>query len=456
MSIIKFIEEFRKTNRTLFTTPSHGQGDFIAPLAQKYLGNKFFSCDYSEIEGFDNLSNPKGIIKSIQDYAARVYESKSTFFLTNGSSSGIIAAMYALLTKGDKVLIARNCHRSVYNGLILTGAIPIWIMPQYNKDWGIFEGINIDYLEEVLNKNRDIRVFIITNPTYEGTMSDISRVSAVCKKYNVKLIVDEAHGALWNFHKSLGTPALLQGADIVVQSLHKTAGALNPSALLHIGEKSTIEPRHVQEALNLITTTSPSYPLLVNIESTIKYLDSEKGKFKIYDLVKNVNRLIRSLKTIPNLEVYSNNNDSTKILVKVTNLSGFELSDILFNKYKVEDELANEKSVLFLTGLGTTKAKLKKLEKVLFDLCANNIKITESDKSFQHYTPVEPRVRYIPSIIWEKPCREVALKYSLSRVCMEYIGDYPPGIPVLLPGEVIKKEHIEYLLPKRERIKVLL
>ena len=271
----------------------------------------------------------------------------------------------------------------------------------------------------------------------------------------MKLIVDEAHGALWNFHKAVGTPSLLQGADIVVQSLHKTLGALNPSALLHIGKDSTVEPKHMQQALNLITTTSPSYPLLINIEALIKYLDSEKGKLYVFDYVKNVNRFIRSIKTIPNLEVYSANNDVTKVLIKVTNLSGYELSDILFSQYKIEDELANDKSVLLLTGLGTTKSKLKKLEKALFHLCANNIKITQDDNS-KKFVPVEPRVRYIPSLIWEKPCKEVELKYSLSRVCMELIVDYPPGIPILLPGEVIKKEHIEYLSSKRQKIKVLL
>lgn len=455
MSIINFIDKFRKSNKTLYTTPSHGQGDFVAPLSQKYIGRKIFTCDYSELEGFDNLSNPIGIIKSIQDEAAAIYGAKSTFFLVNGSTSGIIAAMYATLNRGDKVLIARNCHKSVYNGLVLTGTVPVWIMPQYNQEWGIFETINLDYLEEILHRNKDIKAFIMTNPTYEGVMSDIYRISHICKKYNVKLIVDEAHGALWNFHKSLGTPALMQGADIVVQSLHKTAGALNPSALLHIGTDSEINPKHIQEALNLFTTTSPSYPLLVNIEGTIKYLASEKGKFHLFDIVKNINRLIRTLKTIPNLEVYSYNNDITKILIKVTNLSGFELSDVLYEQYGIEDELANEKSVLLLTGLGTTKRKLKKLEKSLTDLCSKNIRITENRENFQHYVPIEPRVRYIPSLIWGKEFKEVELKYALSRVCMELIIDYPPGVPVLLPGEVIKKEHIQYLQNK-QKIKVLL
>ncbi len=454
MSIINFIDKFKKINRTLFTTPSHSQGEFIAPESLKYLGTKIFENDYSEAEGFDNLANPIGIIKNAMDTASKIYNSKSTFFLVNGSTSGIIASMFSVLRKNDKVLIARNCHKSVYNGLVLSGAIPIWITPSYNEEWGIFENINLDYLEEIFYKNRDIKAFILTNPTYEGVMVDVYRISYICKKYNVLLIVDEAHGALWHFHKALGTPALMQGADIVIQSLHKTAGALNPSALLHIGKDSSVNPKDIQESLNLINTTSPSYPLLFNIEATIKFLDSEKGKFTLYDLVKNVNRFIRSIKNIPNLEVYSYNNDVTKILVKVTNLSGFELSRLLFEKHGIEDELANEQSVLFLTGLGTTKAKLKKLEKALKSVCAHNIRITKDESSKRHYIPVEPRVRYTPSMVWNAPTKEVETKYSLSRVVMEVIADYPPGIPILLPGEVIKKEHIEYLSDK-PKIKVL-
>ena len=245
-------------------------------------------------------------------------------------------------------------------------------------------------------------------------------------------------------------------ADIVVQSLHKTAGALNPSALLHISQESDIQAKNIQDALNLITTTSPSYPLLLNIESTVSYLNSEKGKENIIDLVKQVNKLLRSLKNIPNLGVFTYNNDVTKILVKVMNMSGYELSDILYKKYNIEDEMANEKSVLFLTGLGTTNSKLKKLEKALTEICMNNIKITyDNEEDIKVFTPVEPRVRYTPAAVWNQPYKEIETKYSLARVSMELIADYPPGIPILMPGEVIKKEHITYLKDKQKTIKVL-
>ena len=455
MSIVNFIEKFRKEKRTLFTTPSHGQGDFVAPESAKMIGRRFFSCDYSEIEGFDNLAKPIGMLKNAQDCASKIYDAKATFFLTNGSTSGIIASMMTVLRRSDKVLIARNCHRSVYNGLVLSGAVPIWLMPQYNQEWGIYESINLDYLEEMFSKNKDIKAFIMTNPTYEGAMSDISRISAICKKYNALLIVDEAHGALWNFHKSLGTTALLQGADIVVHSLHKTAGALNPTALLHIGKESDINPKDIQQSLNLITTTSPSYPLLLNIDSTIEFLNSQQGQQELSETVKNINRLRRALREIPNLEVYSNNNDVTKILIKVANMSGFELSDLLFEKYGIEDELANEKSVLLLTGMGTSKVKLKKLEKSLIELCADNIRIVPEYTNEKIFTPVIPRVRYTPALVWGRNFKEIDIKYSIARVSMELIMDYPPGIPILLPGEVIKKEHIEFLSDRKKTIKVL-
>ncbi len=456
MSLTDFIQNYRKNKRILFTTPSHGQGNFVVPECRKMLGKKFYTCDFSEIEGFDNLSNPTGILDAIQNGSAYLYGAKAAFYLTNGSTSGIIAAMYSVLCRNDKVLIARNCHKSVYNGLVLTGAVPVWIMPKYNHEWGIYETIDLDYLEEILSRNSDIKAFIMTNPTYEGVMTDIYRVSAICKKYNVFLIVDEAHGALWNFHKSLGTPSLVQGADIVVQSLHKTAGALNPSSILLLNKDCVIPKERIQEALNLITTTSPSYPMLLNIDSTINYLDSDEGWQKLVDLTKNVNRFIRAIKSIPNIQVYQYNNDITKILIKITNMSGFELSDILFSKFGIEDECANEKSVLFITGLGTDKFKLKKLEKALDKISLSNIMITEEKTKESPIVNIEPRVRYTPNAVWGRAFREVEVKFAMSRVSMELICDYPPGIPVLIPGEVIKKEHIEYLINKKQTIKVLL
>lgn len=454
MSVIKFIEKYKKEKITLFTTPSHNQGEVIAPESLKLLGKKFFECDYSELDGFDNLASPSGIIKLAQDRVAEINKACSAFFLTNGSTSGIIAAMLAVLNRGDKVLIARNCHRAVYNGLVLSGAVPAWIMPSFNEEWGIYETVNLLSLNDILSKNPDIKAFIITNPTYEGVMSDIRRISEICKKYNVILIVDEAHGALWNYYRPIGTPSVIQGADIVIQSLHKTAGALNPSALLLTGS-NIVNPDKIRQALNLITTSSPSYPLLLNIEATVNLLHSHEGRNLISDLSKNITRMTRTLKKYPNINIYERNNDYTKILVKITNMSGIEIADILYNKYGIECEYANEKSILFITGIGTTKSKLKKLENALIKTARSNIKIFGFKEPPALNINVPPRVRYTPSLVWGKPSKEIDIKYSVSRVVMELIADYPPGIPILIPGEVIKKEHIRYL-SDRKKIRVLM
>ena len=454
MSIIKYSEKFKNSNRLLFTTPSHSQGEIIAPESLKMFGKGVFENDFSEIDGFDNLANPEGIIKETEETLAQIYGTKATFMLLNGSTSGMIASMLATLKKYEKVLVARNCHISVFKGLVLSRAFPVWLLPKYNKEWGVFEPIEPEQVEEVLKKNRDIRVFIMTNPTYEGLRADIFRISQVCKKYGVILIVDEAHGALWNFESSFGVPSVNLGADITFQSLHKTAGALNPSAIMHIGRSSTVEPQAVRNALNLITTTSPSYPLMMNIEATVNFLSSQEGKKQLAILRNNISDFIREIKNSPSIMVYSGNNDPTKLLIRVASLSGPELSEILSEKFNVEEELSNDKSVLFLTGIGTTKKKLSRLLKVLKQIASDNITLTVHNNELGDFKISEPRVKYSPGEIFNKKAVEVEQKYLIARVAMETVINYPPGIPILLPGEVIRKEHLQFIQDK-ETFKVL-
>ncbi len=454
MSIIKYSEKFKNSNRLLFTTPSHSQGEVIAPDSLKMLGKTIFENDYSEIDGFDNLANPTGIIKDVENELSNIYNTKASFMLLNGSTSGMIASMLATLKKYEKVLVARNCHISVFKGLILSRAFPIWLLPKYNREWGIFEPISPEQVEDSLKKNKDIKAFIMTNPTYEGLRADVFKIAQICKKYGVILIVDEAHGALWNFESSFGVPSINIGADITFQSLHKTAGALNPSAVMHIGHTSSIDPQVLRNALNLITTTSPSYPLMMNIEATVKYLASQEGQKQLQTLKTNIADFIREIKDSPNIMVYTGNNDPSKLLIRVASLSGQELSEILSEKFNIEDELSNNKSVLFLTGIGTTKKKLSRLLKALNQIASDNITLTIDNNERDDFSMSEPRVKFAPSEIFNKKAVEVEQKKLLARVAMETIINYPPGIPILLPGEIIRKEHLQYIKDK-ETFKVL-
>lgn len=344
MSLINILK--KKTRINLFTTPSHTQSFFIFSKFKQ-----FYKYDISENDAFE----PQKGLNLAQKKASGIYKTKSTFFLTNGSTSGIIAAILTCVAKEEKVLIWNEAHPSHENAIKLVGAIPVFYEINKDNDWGIFSSISAEVIEEKLKENNgDIKAVIVTSPTYEGIVSDIKVIKEICKKHGAYLIVDEAHGALYPFCDDLPTSAIYQGADFVIQSLHKTAGGLNPTALLHSNTNL-----NVQTSLDLITTTSPSYPLLASIEKNINYLNSSKGRAEILKLIKNIKEM---KKNVTSCEFY--NGDLTKILIKTSSLSGCELSEFLY-KNRIEDEKTNEKSTMLLCGIGTDVKKIKRLEKVL-------------------------------------------------------------------------------------------
>ena len=442
MSLIKKIKDYyNKGQKILFTTPSHNQGMFVHTPAEKILGKQYIKYDLSEIDGLDNLQSPHGVIKDLQSKISDIYNSKASFILTNGSTSGIISAMFAVLKEGDKVLTARNCHISVYKGLVLTGATPVWFMPEFDENWGIFNGISAIQVNNLLKQNTDIKALIITSPTYEGSFSEIEKIAEICKNYGVILIVDEAHGALYNFADFKIKPAIQSGADISVQSLHKTAGAPNPCALLHVSKESSITAQDIQNSINLTNTTSPSYPMLCACEAVIKYLDSKKGRDDINKLLNNISQFKNNLPQ--NIEVYNGNNDPAKLLVKIKNTNPEQIAEILYNKYNIEEEFTNNKSMLFICGIGTDKRKLTALQNALISISSS---ITKNKSINQAgYTYIVPEMKYTPREAYFKKFKKINVKDSLNKVCAQVIVNYPPGIPVLLPGEVIHTEAVKLL-----------
>lgn len=341
MSLINLL---RKQNRKLlFTTPSHGQKFFIF---NKF--RNFYKKDISETDAH----NPQEALLNAQKKAAKIYGTKYTYFLTNGSTSGIIAAVLACTHKGDKVLIWRYAHPSHENAVRLAGCEAVYYNLPINKDWGIPDKTTAEIID-----NNNVKAVIVTSPTYEGIVSDIKALKEICEKNNAYLIIDEAHGALYPFSDKLPQSAV-NIADFTIQSLHKTAGGLNPTALLHVN--CDID---ASKALSMINTTSPSYPLLATIEANINFLNSKKGK-------KYINKLINYLenikKSVSNIEF--GGDDITKLLIKKDGLSGYELSSILFDKYNIEDEKTNDVSTMLLCGVGTSEKKLNYLKKILVKL----------------------------------------------------------------------------------------
>ncbi len=336
MSLVALLKH--KSRKILFTTPSHS-----GKLAIMHKYYRWYRNDISETDAY----NPQKALLSAEKKAAEIYNTKHTYFLTNGSSSGIIAAVLACCSKGDTLLIWDKAHPCHKNGGLLAGAEIVEYTLPYNKEWGIYE--KLENTEELLKKHKP-KAIIVTSPSYEGIVSDIPAISEICKRHGTYLIVDEAHGALYPFSDNLPQSSVGY-ADFTVQSLHKTAGGINPTALLHSNCNIDAKPK-----LEMISTTSPSYPMLATIEANIKFLNSSKGKKQIENLINNI-KSIRSKLT--NLQFYGD--DITKILIKKEGISGYELSELLFNKYNIEDERTNEKSTLLLTGIGTDISKLIKL-----------------------------------------------------------------------------------------------
>lgn len=336
----------RKNRKVLFTTPSHSQSFFIV---NKF--KHFYRFDISETEAHD----PVMALQDAENRAASVYGTKFTKFLTNGSTSGVIAAVLSSVRPGEKVMVWSKAHPCHLNAVKLAGAIPVFYELPFIAEWGIYGKFDPETLKTTLISEK-ISAIIIASPSYEGIVSDISLISDICRANNVKLIVDEAHGALYPFSDKL--PATSIGvADFTVQSLHKTAGGLNPTALLHSRE---IDPA---PALSMINTTSPSYPLLMSIEANIKFLNSSRGRKKLDELIESIKQLREQC---TNVEFYGD--DITKILVKKAGLTGEELSEILFDKHNIEDEKTNSVSTMLLCGIGTSKKKIETLSRAFTNL----------------------------------------------------------------------------------------
>ena len=345
MSLVKLLK--KKNKKLLFTTPSHSQKFTIyKPLKSLYR------VDISETEAH----NPQAALQKAEERAAKIYGTASTHFLTNGSTSGIIAAVLSCVKSGDQVLLWKDSHPCHLNAVRLAGAIPVFYDLEIDRDWGIPLETDNEMIEQYF-KAYDIRCLIVTSPTYEGITSNIYKLKKICERYNAYLIVDEAHGALYPFSNRLPESAV-KIADFTVQSLHKTAGGLNPTALLH-----TTTSLNVKKALSMINTTSPSYPLLASIEENINWLNSFWGKHKINQLIDELEDLREEC---VNCEFFGD--DITKLLIKVDGIEGEELSKILFDNYDIEDEKTNEKSTMLLCGIGTDKNKIRKLKKALLTL----------------------------------------------------------------------------------------
>ncbi len=433
-----------------FHIPGHTKGKAVYKEFKKLIGEKALSVDTTD--EFDNLGTlhpATGPIDEAQKLAAEAFGAQKTFFLLNGSTAGNLAIGMALTKAGQKVIINRNCHRSALTGLMISGAEPVWICPSRIDDWAIWGSIEASKIEQALKENENVGLVWITNPTYEGVVSDIKSISEVCKKYNVPLVVDEAHGCLWNFNKHLPESALKLGADIVVHSLHKTGGSMSQSSMLHISKDSKINPDDVEKALKLLHTTSPSLILLASLDAARAVLQSKAGQSLIGRAVKNAKYLRSRLDNIPNLHQLKTSfgymTDVTKVFIKIDGLSGKRLESILEIDYGIEVESASDIGVLLLCNLGNKRSDFEYLANALEKIAKANHKDIYYLENRKHMPMLEPQIKMSLRDAYYAEKETISKEHAIGRISAEVIAECPPGISVLLPGELITEEHLPYL-----------
>ena len=449
--IVEALKQAYENPTYQFHIPGHTKGNGVLPDFKKLIGTKALSVDTTD--EFDNLGTlhpATGPIKEAQELAAKAFGAKKTFFLLNGSTAGNLAIPMGLTKKGQRVLTNRNCHRSILTGLIISGAEPVWLVPKRFDDWGIWGNVTPESVEEALSTHDDISMVWITNPTYEGVVSDIKSISKVCKKHNVPLIVDEAHACLWNFNRHLPTSALRLGADAVVHSLHKTGGSMSQSSMLHIAEDSMLDVDAVEKSLKLLHTTSPSLMLLASLDAARANLESPRGKKQLERAVQNAKYLrseIDKLEHIHDLKPdFGYQTDVTKVFIRDDRLSGKRLESILEIDFNIEVESASDAGLLILSNIGNTRKDMEYLVRCLQKIdqtSYSDICYLENKKYMPMLTPI---IKMTLREAFYSHKEVIPKSQAIGRIAAEVIAECPPGISVLLPGELITEEHIPYLV----------
>ncbi|MBR8832342.1 MAG: Arginine decarboxylase [Chroococcopsis gigantea SAG 12.99] len=438
------VQQLRKLSDELdtpFYAPGHKRGRGVARILTDLLGKKVFSADLPELPQLDNLFAPDSVILEAQTLASQVFGALKTWFLVNGSTGGILAAIMAACEPDAKIIVPRNIHQSVISGLILSGAIPIFISPRYDGEIDITYGITPVALSETLAKHPDTRAVLVVYPTYQGLCCDLETIAAITHSYNIPLLVDEAHGAHFAFHPDLPPSALSCGADLTVQSTHKTLGSMTQTAMLHLNS-DRISPHRISQALALVQSTSPNYPLLASLDAARHQMANEG--FQLLSRTINVSRKARAeIALIKDLSVLSPHYraDITRltVIVKDRGLTGYEVDEILQEKFRVTAELPSPYHITFIISIGNTEKDVDRLITALKQLPAR------PNFALFPQPPRSPNLWVSPRTAFFSPTTTVDIEASIDKISAELICPYPPGIPLLIPGEIITAEAIDYL-----------
>ncbi|HBV99383.1 MAG TPA: decarboxylase [Desulfotomaculum sp.] len=439
-----------------FHMPGHKGAPVMEGLIGRLIGNRAFAADVTNVPGMDDLHQAQSVIKEAQELAAQTFGADRTYFLVNGSSCGLQALIMAVCGPGDKLLVPRNMHRSILSGIILTGAVPIFYRPEYDSHFAIPLSTSPDTIEYYTSRHPDIKAVVLVNPTYHGIVSDISAISCITRQLNIPLLVDEAHGPHLRFHEELPRPSLDEGADAAVQGTHKMLSALTQASMLHL-KGSKVDPDRVESALRLLQSTSTSYLLLSSLDATRSQMSSNGREILqgSLELAFYLRKEIMALEGFSLLEAEREGIfglDPTKITISLRDLkiSGFWSEQWLREKHSIQVEMSDMFNLLLIVTHGNFKVHAVRFLESLRDMKKHR-EGREDPGPFnnweeKYFMPEVPKQAITPREAFWTPWSAVTLLEARGRICSETIACYPPGIPIICPGEVITGGIVDYLL----------
>lgn len=438
-----------------FHMPGHRGTMALHPMLEAYLGGNPYPADLVEVSGvIDYLHSPEGSLKEAQELAALAYGADYSFFLINGSTVANEAAIMSVSSPGQKIIMSRASHRSVYGGVLLSGATPIYIEPDYHPAIGFPLAVSVEAIQKLFDEHEDVAAIHITSPNYYGVLSDTAEIAKIAHEHGTALLVDEAHGSHLNFHSALPDSASRLSADYITQSTHKTQGALTQASMLHCNDNGFLNLARLKQALSLLQSSSPNALLLATLDFARMQMATE-GKDLLEPIIDLSHSARQKIQQMEGLWCYGDDlpgtqgiydYDPTKLIISVTDAgySGFEAYDILRDEHGIDGEFADLRQIIVSLTIANTEASVEKLLTALQSLSDNRreaISITEEIAPPKHL----PELQITPREAYFAQSHSVPIEGAIGEIVAENIIPYPPGIPLLVPGEKLEQEHIDYL-----------
>lgn len=453
--VYEALEKLRKQRIVPFDVPGHkrGRGN---PELKELLGEKCVSLDVNSMKPLDNLCHPMSVIKEAEELAAEAFGADHAFFMVGGTTSSVQSMVWSTCQAGDKIILPRNVHKSVINALVLCGAVPVYVNPKVDEKLGISLGMELEDLRQAIDENPDAVCVLVNNPTYYGICSDLKSIVEVAHAHGMLVLVDEAHGTHLYFGKDLPVSAMAAGADMASVSMHKSGGSLTQSSLLLVNK--TVSWEYVSQIINLTQTTSASYLLLSSLDISRRNLAlrGEESFEKVRQMAEYAREEINAIggyyaygaEMINGSSVYDFDVTKLSVYTRGIGLAGIEVYDLLRDEYDIQIEFGDIANILAYISIGDRIQDIERLVGALADIKRLYAKDPATLMSSEY---IAPKVCVSPQKAFYAKKEALPLKESAGRICSEFVMCYPPGIPILAPGELITEEIIAYILYAKEK-----